>query len=125
MRTRSEMFKSIREDYPNLIPDHINMVLDLYETDSGRDFIEQICKEEKKKHKGKLPKVKAQLTIQEFEELHKKQAGEPVPQNPSYLGDMGMNPNEDIEDKLTHEEVMKLIENQEFKDELANIITEN
>lgn len=66
--TRSELFKSIKEDYPSVLDDMINMVLDLYETNP--DFIEQICKEEKKKTKGRIPKVKTQLTFEEFEKLN-------------------------------------------------------
>lgn len=67
MPTKSDMKKAVMQDYPHLPTEMIDLVLDLYESDP--DYIERLCKEEKKKMK-RVPTPKTQLTLEEFERLH-------------------------------------------------------
>ena len=70
MPTRREMYEAIKRDYGNaLLDDHINLVLDMYE--KNPEYIEQLCKEEKKKHK-RVPEPKTRLTLEELEAINKK-----------------------------------------------------
>lgn len=71
MPVRSEMRKAVAEDYPHLPMDFIDLVLDLHETDP--EYIERLCKEEKKRTGSKrAPEPKRQLTVEEFEALFHK-----------------------------------------------------
>lgn len=70
MPTRKDFYEGLKMDYPNLPDDMIHLVIDMYEKD--HDWIEQRIKEEKKKHKGKIPLPKTQLTLSEMETLHEK-----------------------------------------------------
>lgn len=70
MPTRAEMILAIKSDFPHLPDDWIELVLDVHE--KNPDFIQDICKEEKKKNKGRLPSIKTQLNIEEFERIHSK-----------------------------------------------------
>ena len=70
MPTRKDMFEAIKAYYGNaLLDEHINLVLDLYE--KRPEYSEQLCKEEKKKHK-KVPDPKIRLTMEERDEIQKK-----------------------------------------------------
>lgn len=70
MPTRKEMFEAIKADYgAALLDEHINLVLDLYE--KNPEFIERLCKEEKKKCK-RVPEPKTRLTVEELDALNQK-----------------------------------------------------
>ena len=71
MPSRSEMYAAIKRDYGGtVLDDHINLVLDMYEQDT--EFIERLCKEEKKKHKRAAPEPKTRLTLEDFEQIQKR-----------------------------------------------------
>lgn len=65
--TKQKWFEQVKADYPNLHPDMINTILDLYQTDKG--YIEKMIKDLKKGHKGPL-EVKNKLTLEELEKLN-------------------------------------------------------
>ena len=69
--TRDEMQRSIQLDYPNMPPDFIALVLDMWEKDPL--YVQNIIAQEKKKQKLKhAPPPKTQLTVKELEELNEK-----------------------------------------------------
>ena len=71
MPSRQEMYAAIKRDYGGIVlDDHINLVLDMYEQDT--EFIERLCKEEKKKHKRAAPEPKTRLTMEDFEKIQQK-----------------------------------------------------
>ena len=71
MPSRSEMYAAIKRDYGGtVLDDHINLVLDMWEQDT--EFIERLCKEEKKKHKRAHPEPKTRLTMEDFEQIQKR-----------------------------------------------------
>lgn len=70
MPNRKEMFAAIKSDYSHVPDEFINIILDLHEQNSG--YIEDIIKEEKRKNKGKIPAVKRQLSLEEYERIHAK-----------------------------------------------------
>lgn len=71
MPSKKDMMAAIKQDYPNLPDDYVELVLDVYEKDA--EYIERLCKQMKKesKHKG-IPPVKTQLTLDELDRLSQK-----------------------------------------------------
>lgn len=71
MPSRKDFFNAIKDEYPNLTDEMINVVLDLNETHP--DYISDIIKNERKLSKSKsIPKAKRQINLEELDMLTKK-----------------------------------------------------
>lgn len=68
---RDEWKKQIKRDFPLVLDEHVDLVLDLWE--QKPEFIQQLIKEEKQRTGLKRPpEPKKQLTVDEFVKLNSK-----------------------------------------------------
>ena len=70
MPSRAEMIEAVRQDYPNLPLDFIDLVLELHE--KNPEYIEGLIKAEQKRLKAKRVEPKNRMSVQELEQLNEK-----------------------------------------------------
>ena len=71
MPSRQEMIEAVRQDYPNLPFDMIDIVLEMHE--KNPEYVEALIKAEKQRLKSKrAPEPKVRLTASELDELNEK-----------------------------------------------------